>query len=407
MTIPTFPSLPGLAFPVGRKPMMDTITQKPVSGKETRLQLWTYPRRQFTLSYNVLPAGLGTGGINANTDLQTLEGFFNSVAGSALPFHWTDPYDNAVVAASLGTGNASTVSYNFIRPFGGFVEPIQDVTQNTVSVYVDDYQGNLLWLNTARTNYVKYSQAVSTSPWALAALSATTGQTDPEGGTTAIALKETAVTSTHSTTQTIASPLPANSTNLVLSAFIAPLTRTIAYMKVTNLAGTTYSAYFNLSSTGTIGTTVGAGIVAGITQLTNGYYRCWFEFPSGATGSTAPVITITPSASGSDAGNYAGNTSDGLYVWGVQLENNTTVGNYIPTTTVQLAQTDYAFQTDANWGLTYGITFAVAPANSAAITWTGSYQWACRLDEDSTDFNNFMYNYFELKKISFTSMKVV
>ena len=334
MTIPTFPTLVGLEWPVTKQPYWDTLVQKPISGKETRLQLWNYPRYQYTLSFSVLGSGAQVAG-TTNTDWNTLLGFFNQVGGSALPFHYYDSVDNSITNQALGTGNGTTTQFNFIRTLGGFIEPTQDVTQSSVQVFVTDFQGKLQWTDTSRTNYVEYSQAPQTSPWSLTNLSASTGQTDPLGSSTAVALTENTTNGIHSTAQTIQAPLPGNSVTLTLSAFLAPKTRTIAYMKVTNLAGSTFTAYFNLSGSGTVGTVSGSPIGTAITQLSNGYYRCSITFTSGSTGSTAPVITISPSVSGSDAGSYAGTAGDGLYVWGVQLENNTAVGNYIATTSAQ------------------------------------------------------------------------
>lgn len=204
MSIPTFPSLIGIEYPVSRSPMWDTLVQKPISGKETRLQLWTAPRYQWSLSFSYLGAS------GANTDWQTLSGFFNSVAGAALPFHWTDPYDNAVTTQSLGTGDGTTTQFNFIRALGGFIEPVQDVTQSSVTVYNN---------------------------------------------------------------------------------------------------GTSTSAF--------------------------------------------------------------------------------------------------TYLTDPNWGLTYGIQFNTAPASGHTITATFTYNWPCRFDKDNADFDNFLFNFWSLKKLTFTSMKVV
>jgi uncharacterized protein (TIGR02217 family) len=52
------------------------------------------------------------------------------------------------------------------------------------------------------------------------------------------------------------------------------------------------------------------------------------------------------------------------------------------------------------------VTFASAPASGAALTWTGSYYWLCRLDEDTNAFSQFMSGLFEMKKLSFTSIKL-
>ena len=129
MAIPTFPTLVGLTWPVKRGPQWLSIKQEPISGIDTVLQLYTYPRWQWELSFSYLGSGGG------NTDWQTLVGFFNKVAGSALPFHFTDAIDNSATGQALGTGNGTQTQFNFVRPLGGFVEPIQDATQSSVTVY--------------------------------------------------------------------------------------------------------------------------------------------------------------------------------------------------------------------------------------------------------------------------------
>jgi uncharacterized protein (TIGR02217 family) len=205
VTVAPFPALAGLAFPVGRAPTWRTIKQEAISGKEYRVQLWTYPRYK----YEVPVSYLGSGAAGQNQDWQTLSGFFNAVAGAALPFLWTDPYDQDVTDQSLSTGDGTTRIFNFLRTLGGFIEPCQAV-------------------------------------------------------------------------------------------------QTIATVKV---AGTPTAAYTLL--------------------------------------------------------------------------------------------------TDPNFGLTYGLQFAAAPTSGQSITWTGTYAWPCRFDADSAELSNFAFTFWELKKISFETVKVL
>lgn len=131
MAVPIFPTLVGLDFPVARAPAWSTIKQAAISGKEYRVQLWTYPRYKYEISLSYL----GSGDAGQNQDWQTLSGFFSSVAGAALPFLWADPYDNAVADQSLGQGDGTTKAFLFLRALGGFVEPVQAVsTVTTVKV---------------------------------------------------------------------------------------------------------------------------------------------------------------------------------------------------------------------------------------------------------------------------------
>jgi uncharacterized protein (TIGR02217 family) len=56
--------------------------------------------------------------------------------------------------------------------------------------------------------------------------------------------------------------------------------------------------------------------------------------------------------------------------------------------------------------LTTGIaTFTTAPANGVLLTWTGSFYYRCRFLADSIDFDNFMSDLWQAKKVEFVSVK--
>ena len=50
------------------------------------------------------------------------------------------------------------------------------------------------------------------------------------------------------------------------------------------------------------------------------------------------------------------------------------------------------------------ISFYVAPGSESVITWTGSFYFRCRFEDDSQDYSNFMYQLWELKKCNFRSL---
>lgn len=55
------------------------------------------------------------------------------------------------------------------------------------------------------------------------------------------------------------------------------------------------------------------------------------------------------------------------------------------------------------------VTFATAPSSGAQLTWTGSFYYRVRFKQDVAEFNNFMQNLFDLKKLELygaTSNKV-
>lgn len=65
---------------------------------------------------------------------------------------------------------------------------------------------------------------------------------------------------------------------------------------------------------------------------------------------------------------------------------------------------------NTNWTVdAYGninFTAGHAPASAAALTWSGSFYWPCRFDDDTTDFNQFLSNVIECKALKFTSEKL-
>lgn len=55
----------------------------------------------------------------------------------------------------------------------------------------------------------------------------------------------------------------------------------------------------------------------------------------------------------------------------------------------------------------YGrVTFNVAPANGAALSWTGAYYWPCRFDDDFSDITLSMSGLYKASKLAFTSEKL-
>lgn len=76
--------------------------------------------------------------------------------------------------------------------------------------------------------------------------------------------------------------------------------------------------------------TAGSGTITatGFEKYRNGWYRIWFSSPATASGSYAPQIRQTVN----------GNSSDGVYVWGAQLETGPRPTSYIGTTTATVTR---------------------------------------------------------------------
>lgn len=56
-------------------------------------------------------------------------------------------------------------------------------------------------------------------------------------------------------------------------------------------------------------------------------------------------------------------------------------------------------------GATGIITFNTAPLLNDVLTWTGSFYFRCRMEDDTMEFNQFMKQFWAVKKINFVSVK--
>jgi uncharacterized protein (TIGR02217 family) len=125
MSAVVLPSLPGLGWDIVRTPVWSTNVQSAISGKECRISYWSYPKWKWELTFNILRSS------SAYTEFQQLVGFFNARQGQFDTFLFSDPDDNSVTGQTIGTGDGSTKTFQLVRAFGGFVEPV--LAPNVVS----------------------------------------------------------------------------------------------------------------------------------------------------------------------------------------------------------------------------------------------------------------------------------
>jgi len=116
MTLPVFPTLAGVSWPVKRTSTWSTVSHDSVSGRTSRSQRWSYPRYKMELTYEFLRADQG--------ELDSLQGFFNLVGAAARLWQFTDPDDGTTTASPFGTGDGSTLAFQLARTRGGFSEPV-------------------------------------------------------------------------------------------------------------------------------------------------------------------------------------------------------------------------------------------------------------------------------------------
>jgi hypothetical protein len=188
----------------------------------------------------------------------------------------------------------------------------------------------------AEQNLLTYSEQFDNAIWTK--LNGTTvtanSTTAPDGNATADTVVEAATTNIFGLRQ--AAVLAASSA--VFSVYAKPNGRD--WIQLVNATGTGF-AFFNVT-TGVVGTTSSA--TATITAATNGFYRCSVVFTA-STGANTLDIRL---ASADGTTTYAGNGTSGVYLWGAQLEQRSTVTAYTPTTTAAITNYIPVLQTAAS-----------------------------------------------------------
>ena len=192
----------------------------------------------------------------------------------------------------------------------------------------------------AEENLILNSENVTGSGWTVFGMTATANTTTaPDGNSTAGTITNTAVTDYH-TLIASAAPVGVASTTVTISCFIKKGTVRYVGLALYNAVTLHSGAGFDLDL-GTVTGTGGAGAGfsasgATITSVGNGWYRCSVVCVNGSASPAATARVVhraTSYSSGAVVENYAGTTSDTTYVWGMQVEQRSTVTAYTPTTT--------------------------------------------------------------------------
>jgi len=151
----------------------------------------------------------------------------------------------------------------------------------------------------------------------------------PDGQTTADKLVEDTSTGGHQVSGI--SIAWAGNTTYTVSVYAKADTRTqltVAFGTSSNWVNSSRTATFNLAN-GTISSQSIAPLTASIQALSNGWYRCVVS----ATTVASPVAsTLVLQLNNGVSTSYTGDGTSGLFLWGAQLEQSSTVGEYIPTT---------------------------------------------------------------------------
>ena len=126
MTLPIFPTLPGLTFTVVKAPGFKTLIQSAPNEYEVRLPQTVNPIWRWTLLYDFLH-DFFWGSFTTVSELRTLMGFLNGQYGQAGSFLFTDPDDNAVGPGITGvsTPNIPLAQLQVVTDGTNYYSPIQ------------------------------------------------------------------------------------------------------------------------------------------------------------------------------------------------------------------------------------------------------------------------------------------
>jgi hypothetical protein len=371
-----YPTLRGLTWPVKRTIEWSTTVQTSSSGKDVLLTSWQSPIWHWELIYEFL----SDTSISGPTDYRTLVDFFSARQGKFDSFLYFDPDDNSVINQVFGTGDAANTIFQLTRMLaGGFPEPIQNINVLT-GLSINDWQDIKLMVATSRTNMVIQSQAFDNAAYSGSAIVTPNTNVAPDGTTTADTLNDNSAVAFLSRSQSWT--VPANGFSYCFSI----------YVKKTTVATNSFGVNINYTGGTSVSATPRLNTNTGIVALSGcsfgGATDCgafWSFWGVLANNSTHTILEFTKTCT--------------VVVWGFQVETGTSYTRYIATSISGLTTTDYTLT------VTGKVVFAVPPVFGASLTWTGTYLWRCRFEEDLQDFEQFMSTMWEAKTVKIKSVK--
>lgn len=149
MSLPVFPSLPGLTYTSVKTPAFSTLNEEASSAYEVRLPQYSNPVWRWKLVFDFLHDYFW-GTFTTVSELRTLMGFFNAQLGSAASFLYTDPDDNyvgpALVSASPNTPLAQLALVS--DGVGNYYSPVQRTLDGVSYEDITDLNGAIaVYLN--------------------------------------------------------------------------------------------------------------------------------------------------------------------------------------------------------------------------------------------------------------------
>ena len=170
-----------------------------------------------------------------------------------------------------------------------------------------------------RINLLLRSEEFDNASWAKVNVTTTANTTTaPNGTITADSVTPNTVTTLVYTQQNVTTTA---STIYTWSVYVKA--NGFSWVFLDAFDGSNHRTWFDIAN-GAVGT-VEAGNTSTIAAVGNGWYRCTLT-RSSAGGSTSYAVAIV---SGNNSQSVTGNSSNGIYAWGAQLEAGSTVSSYI------------------------------------------------------------------------------
>lgn len=127
MTNNVFPAFQGWTYNKEKTPIWKTNIYEATSGKENRIQKWSYPRYKISLNYNFMTDNAVQSVSLDKGELEKLQGFFNSVGGPCDDFLFYDEVENTCTDQPFGIGDGTTKTFQLKRALQNWVEPINGI----------------------------------------------------------------------------------------------------------------------------------------------------------------------------------------------------------------------------------------------------------------------------------------
>jgi hypothetical protein len=216
---------------------------------------------------------------------------------------------NVITATRAGTATYTDANGNI-------------ATASPDTVRVDHVDGvPMILVEPSATNLVTYSEDFTTG-WTADDVSITGGQSSPDGGEVATLLKGNTNSSRHNIARF-------GTTNTVTGSFsLFAKAKELRYLQIASANTASQYANFDLLS-GTIGTVASDFSNATIETYPDGWYRITVVSPNRYN---AYYISLVSGLTAGWLESWAmPNDTDGLYIWGAQLEESSVATSYIPT----------------------------------------------------------------------------